>query len=140
MTTVGYTTGVFDLFHVGHVNVLRRARAACDLLVVGVASDDFCETFKGVRPVVPLDERLEIVRACKYADEVVVEASPSKLDAWHARPFDVMFKGDDWRGTDKGRRLELDLASVGVAVQYFPYTVETSSTRLRAALDALVRG
>ena len=92
---------------------------------------------KGVAPVVPLAERLEIVRSITHVDEAVAEVVPDKLDTWRELKFDVFFKGDDWRGTPKGRRLEREFAAVGVEVVYFPYTVTTSSTALRLALEAL---
>ncbi len=132
---VGYAPGVYDLFHVGHLNILRHARSRCDRLIAGVVSDEMALLAKGRRPVVPLLERLEIVRSIRWVDEAVAETQPSKLETWRRHPFDIIFKGDDWRGTDKGERLERDFASVGVQVVYFPYTVHTSSTLLRRALD-----
>jgi glycerol-3-phosphate cytidylyltransferase len=136
-TVVGYAPGVYDLFHVGHLNVLKHARSQCDHLIAGVVSDEMCELTKGVRPFVSLAERLEIVRHVDFVDEVHAETVPDKLDTWAVLRFDRIFKGDDWRGTPKGERLELDFATVGVEVVYFPYTVHTSSTRLRLALQAL---
>jgi glycerol-3-phosphate cytidylyltransferase len=137
MTVVGYAPGAWDLFHVGHLNVLRHAKAHCDYLVAGVVDDDMLELAKGRRPVVPVIERAEIVRHIEYVDEVFVETQPDKLETWRRRPFDVFFKGDDWKGTDKGRELERRFGDVGVDVIYFPYTVHTSSTVLRRALDLL---
>jgi glycerol-3-phosphate cytidylyltransferase len=134
---VGYAPGVYDLFHVGHLNVLRRARQHCDHLVAGVVSDEMALRNKGRLPVVPLAERLEIVNHIRYVDEAVAEDVPSKLEMWERLHFDVIFKGDDWRGTAKGNKLERDFAQVGVEVIYFPYTVQTSSTILRSALDKL---
>lgn len=134
---VGYAPGVYDLFHVGHLNILRRAREHCDVLVAGVVSDENAFAVKGRAPVIPLAERLEIVRSLAIVDEAVAEVWPDKLTTWQHVPFDVIFKGDDWRGTPKGDALERDMASVGVEVHYFPYTVHTSSTLLRAALDVL---
>src|SRR5690554_6153323 len=134
---VGYAPGVYDLFHVGHLNILRLARQYCDVLVAGVVSDENAFAVKGRAPVIPLAERLEIVRSLGIVDEAVAETWPDKLTTWQHVPFDVIFKGDDWRGTPKGDRLERDMASVGVVVEYFPYTVHTSSTLLRAALDVL---
>lgn len=134
---VGYAPGVYDLFHVGHLNILRHARSRCDYLVAGVVSDEMAELAKGRRPVVPLIERLEIVRSVRFVDDAFVETVPEKLETWDRVRFDVIFKGDDWRGTEKGDRLERDFATVGVEVVYFPYTVHTSSTQLRRALDAL---
>jgi glycerol-3-phosphate cytidylyltransferase len=134
---VGYAPGVYDLFHVGHLNILRHARSHCDYLVAGVVSDEMAELAKGRPPVVPLVERLEIVRSIRHVDAAFVETVPDKLATWQQVRFDVLFKGDDWRGTPKGEKLEGDLGAVGVEIVYFPYTVHTSSTQLRAALDSL---
>ncbi len=131
---VGYAPGAYDLFHVGHVNLLRHARTQCDYLVAGVVSDEKCERTKGVRPFVPLMERAEIVRSIAFVDEVYEEHVATKFEAWQDVRFDRIFKGDDWRGTPKGLKLEQEFASVGVEVVYFPYTVHTSSTMLRRAL------
>jgi glycerol-3-phosphate cytidylyltransferase len=135
--TVGYAPGAFDLFHIGHLNLLRHARSRCDYLVAGVVSDEMAERAKGRPPVVPLTERLEIVRSLRYVDAAFVETVPDKLVTWQHVRFDVLFKGDDWRGSAKGRKLEAAMATVGVDVTYLPYTVHTSSTQLRLALDAL---
>ncbi|WP_460702976.1 adenylyltransferase/cytidyltransferase family protein [Myceligenerans halotolerans] len=132
---IGYAPGAWDLFHVGHLNVLRHAKANCDYLVAGVVDDDMLELAKGRRPVIPLVERAEIIRHVTFVDEVFVETQPDKLETWRSRPFDVFFKGDDWKGTAKGRELEQRFARVGVEVVYFPYTVHTSSTFLREVLD-----
>jgi glycerol-3-phosphate cytidylyltransferase len=134
---IGYAAGAFDLFHIGHLNILRHAKSACDYLIAGVVSDEMLLLTKGVRPVVPLAERLEIVRSIGYVDEAIAEVVPDKVETWRAVRFDVFFKGDDWRGTEKGNRLEREFAAVGVEVVYFPYTVHTSSTSLRQALQAL---
>lgn len=134
---VGYAPGAYDLFHVGHLNILKHARAHCDFLVAGVVSDEMCELTKGVRPMIPLAERLDVVGALRWVDAVHAEHTPEKLDAWREVGFTHIFKGDDWRGTAKGEKLELDFARVGVEVVYFPYTVHTSSTQLRRALAAM---
>lgn len=131
---IGYAPGAYDLFHIGHLNILKHARSQCDYLVAGVVSDEMAELAKGRRPAVPLAERLEIVRNIRYVDEAVAEIVPEKLDTWREVGFDVIFKGDDWRGTPKGKKLEADFASVGVEVIYFPYTMHTSSTLLRRFL------
>jgi glycerol-3-phosphate cytidylyltransferase len=136
---IGYAPGAYDLFHVGHLNLLRHAAEHCDHLIAGVVSDEMLVLAKGHAPVVPLAERLEIVRSLRIVDEVHAEVVPDKIDTWHAVGFDVIFKGDDWRGTEKGRKLERDFAEVGVQVRYFPYTMHTSSTALRRAL-ALLEG
>jgi glycerol-3-phosphate cytidylyltransferase len=137
---IGYAPGVYDLFHIGHLNLLARARERCDHLVAGVVSDELSARAKGRAPVVPLEERLEIVRNIRHVDEAVAEVLPEKLDTWRQVRFDVIFKGDDWQGTPKGDKLERDFASVGVEVVYLPYTIHTSSTMLRQALDQLLLG
>jgi glycerol-3-phosphate cytidylyltransferase len=123
------------MFHVGHLNILRNSRLACDYLIAGVVSDDLSRIAKGKSPVIPLAERLEIVSSIRYVDEAVEEDAPTKLQMWERLRFDVIIKGDDWRGTDKGNKLERDFAAVGVQVFYLPYTVHTSSTMLRQALN-----
>ncbi len=136
-TCIGYAPGAFDLFHIGHLNLLRRAKSRCDYLIAGVVADDLLLRAKGRRPVVPLDERLEIVRSSRFVDEAVAEVLPNKMDTWRQLHFDVFFKGDDWQGTPKGERLEYEFGSVGVEVIYFPYTIHTSSTILRRTLDLI---
>ena len=135
-TRVGYVPGVFDMFHVGHLNILRNARLACDWLIAGVLSDERAAAVKGQLPVVPAAERLEIVRANRYVDEAVIEDVDEKLEMWRRLHFDVVVKGDDWRGTPKGTKLERDFAPVGVEIVYLPYTVHTSSTLLRQVIGA----
>lgn len=134
---VGYAAGAFDLFHIGHLNILKHAKSECDYLIAGVVSDEMLRLTKGIDPVIPLAERIEIVRSIGYVDEAVAETVPDKLQMWQKLQFDVFFKGDDWRGTEKGMRLEREFAAVGVEVVYFPYTMTTSSTQLRQALAAL---
>ena len=131
---IGYAPGVYDMFHVGHLNILRNSRLACDHLIAGVVSDEMSSWAKGKAPVIPLAERLEIVRSIRFVDEAVEEDVPSKLEMWERLHFDVIIKGDDWRGTAKGDKLEADFAPLGVEVFYLPYTVHTSSTLLRQAL------
>ena len=134
---IGYAAGAYDLFHIGHLNILKHAKSQCDYLIAGVVSDELCEAAKGQRPLVPLTERLEIVQSIKYVDEAVAEVLPDKLATWGQLGFNVFFKGDDWRGTGKGRELERRFSAVGVEVVYFPYTAHTSSTQLRMALAML---
>jgi glycerol-3-phosphate cytidylyltransferase len=131
---VGYASGVFDMFHVGHLRILQHAREHCRWLVVGVAADDYVERLKGSRPVVPFEERVEIVSALRLVDEVVADDSEDKSVAWQRRRFDVIFKGDDWQADPRGERLESQMRALGVDVVYFPYTRHTSSAMLRARL------
>ncbi|KUL28205.1 cytidyltransferase [Streptomyces regalis] len=136
---LGYAPGVFDLFHVGHLNILRRARGHCDRLIAGVCSDELVVRLKGRPPVVPLAERLQIVRSVRYVDETFVATVDDKIAIWKELGFDVIFKGDDWLGTDVWTMLETEFARVGVEIVYFPYTVHTSSTLLRDALRLLAQ-
>ena len=135
---IGYVPGVYDMFHVGHLNILRQASLVADHLIAGVVSDDLCVQAKGKLPVVPLQERLEIVRHISFVDEAVEEDVPEKTQMWERLHFDVIVKGDDWRGTPKGDKLERDFGALGVEVVYLPYTVHTSSTMLREALDGML--
>lgn len=140
MKKIGYTTGVFDLFHIGHLNILRRARLECDYLIVGVTTDELCLSVKGRAPVIPFMERMAIVEAISCVDCVVPQVNYDKMEAWRNLKFNVMFVGDDWKGTPKWLALEKDFAAVGVDIIYFPYSEQTSSTKLRAVLDALAGG
>ena len=137
MPVVGYAAGAFDLFHIGHLNLLKKAKSQCDVLIAGVVSDDLLRSQKGINPVVPLSERLEIVRNIRCVDQAHAAVLADKLDIWRELRFDVFFKGDDWKGTEKGHRLERSFAVVGVEVVYFPYTASTSSTALRRALSSI---
>jgi glycerol-3-phosphate cytidylyltransferase len=137
---VGYAPGAYDLFHVGHLNLLRRARSECDFLIAGVVSNELCREQKGVEPVIPLEERVAIVGAIDAVDAVHIELVPDKVVTWQELRFHRIFKGDDWRGTPKGIELERRFGEVGVEVVYFSYTPHTSSTLLRLALQELVAG
>src|SRR5664279_3192192 len=108
---IGYAPGAYDLFHVGHLNLLRHAKGRCDFLIAGVVSDDMLELTKGRRPVIPLEERLAIVSHISYVDRAVAEVVPDKLEPWESVRFNVLFKGDDWRGTAKGEKLERAFAA-----------------------------
>jgi len=133
---IGYTTGVFDLFHIGHLNLLRNARALCDKLVVGVTTDDLV-SYKHKRSVISFQERFEIVRACRYVDAVVPQETLDKFAAWEKLRFDVMFVGDDWFKNDRWSALEKQFTEVGVKIVYFPYTKGTSSTLINEVLQKL---
>ncbi len=133
---IGYTTGVYDLFHIGHLNLLRRAKEQCEYLIVGVTVDELV-SYKGKQAVIPFEERMAIVEAIRYVDRVVPQTSMDKLAAWEQYHFDAIFVGDDWKGKPNWIRYEQQLAEKGVDVVFFPYTQHTSSTRLRRALELL---
>ena len=127
---IGYTTGVFDLFHIGHLNILKKAKEQCEYLIVGVSTDEVVMKYKHKRPVIPYEERKEIVEAIKYVDKVVPQSSMDKYLAWEKEKFDVIFHGDDWKNSDMYNEMEKKLRAVGVDFVYFPYTQNTSSTML----------
>jgi glycerol-3-phosphate cytidylyltransferase len=135
--TVGYTTGVYDMFHIGHLRVLERARSQCDRLIVGVTTDELSLAAKGKLPIIPFTERADIVSSLRCVDRVVAQESMDKWKAWEHWHFDKMFVGDDWKGTQKWNVLEEQFGSVGVEIVYFPYTSDTSSTLLRGVLESL---
>ena len=134
---VGYIPGAWDALHAGHIAILDRARALCDRLVVGVADDETLLAVKGRLPLVPHAERMAIVASLSMADEVVADRSSDKRLAWEQVHFDVLFKGTDWEGTAKGKRLEAEMSEVGARLEYLPYTWRISTTRIRKRLDAL---
>ncbi|MFL2500931.1 MAG: adenylyltransferase/cytidyltransferase family protein [Candidatus Neomarinimicrobiota bacterium] len=135
MKKIGYTTGCFDLFHIGHLNILKRARLECDYLIVGVTSDELSISAKKKRLVIPFQERMDIVESIKFVDEVVPQTSYDKMEAWNNLKFDKMFVGDDWKGTDQWNQIEKEFSQYGVEIIYFPYTTHTSSTVLRKILS-----
>jgi len=130
---VGYTSGVFDLFHVGHLRILRRAKALCDRLIVGVTVDELVG-YKNRKVVVPFEQRLEIVSGLKAVDLAIPQDDLDKFVMWKKLKFDVLFIGDDWYGTDRFRHFERKLKSVGVKIVYLPYTTGISTTGLKSKL------
>lgn len=127
---IGYTTGVFDMFHIGHLNILRRAKEQCDYLIVGVSTDELVLQEKEKVPVIPYYERAAIVGAIKYVDQVVPQINKDKLAAWENLHFDKMFVGSDWQGSDQWQQYEKILEPKGVEIIYLPYTEGISSTKL----------
>lgn len=136
---IGYTTGVFDLFHIGHLNILRRAKEQCDYLIVGVSTDELVEEYKHKRPVICYEERSQIVEAIRYVDKVVPQVNRDKYAAWEEIGFHRMFVGDDWKGSPLFNELEEKFKRHGVDIVYFPYTQGTSSTKLSNVLDIIGR-
>lgn len=128
---IGYTTGVFDMFHIGHLNILRKAKKQCEYLIVGVSTDELVKKSKNKIPVIPFEERKTIVEAIKYVDCVVAQENKDKMQAFHKYKFDVMFVGDDWKGSELFTKVEEELKKYGSDIVYFPYTQGTSSTILR---------
>lgn len=131
---IGYTTGVFDLFHVGHLNILRRAKEKCDFLIVGVSTDELTYELKGRFPTIPFSQRMEIIQSIRYVDQVVPEISMDKLEAWKKLHYNVLFKGSDAQKKEIYRQYERDLKKVGVDIFYFPYTEGISSTEIKKGL------
>lgn len=138
MYKIGYTTGVFDMFHIGHLNILKRAKAMCEYLIVGVSTDELVKEYKHKLPIIPYEERIEILRACRYVDEVIPQVNRNKIDAYKQLRFDVMFVGDDWRGNALFEETEAYLKKHGVDVVYFPYTDSISSSILRERLKQVI--
>jgi glycerol-3-phosphate cytidylyltransferase len=131
---VGYTSGVFDLFHVGHLNILRNAKSMCDKLIVGVTTDDLV-SYKSKKAVIPHDERMRIVRSIQYVDSVIPQESMDKFAMWKKLKYDIVFVGDDWYNEPKWDQIEADFKKVGVRVIYFPYTKGVSSTLINNILS-----
>lgn len=132
---IGYTTGVYDMFHVGHLNILKKAKEQCDYLIVGVSTDELVKSYKNKTPVIPFEDRMAIVESIKYVDKVVPQNSMDKFAAWEKEHFNVIFHGDDWKNTSLYNKIEEKLKSVGVDFVYFPYTPHVSSTALREKID-----
>ena len=126
---IGYTAGVFDLFHVGHLNLLRNAKALCDTLIVGVTVDELV-LYKNKKSVIDYDDRIDIVRSIKYVDVALPQNEINKYETWKKIKFDILFVGDDWYGTETWKEYELQLADHGVRIIYLPYTKKISSSKL----------
>jgi len=134
--TIGYTTGVYDLFHIGHLNLLKNAKGLCDKLIVGVTIDELVK-YKSKRAIIPFEDRLEIVRSIKYVDAAIPQEDIDKFAAWEKLKFDILFVGDDWYQTDSWQEMEKKFRNVGVKVIYFPYTKGVSSTVISHALKLI---
>lgn len=132
---LGYTTGVFDMFHIGHLNILNNAKSQCERLIVGVSTDELVQMYKGKVPVIPFEQRIEIVKAIKYVDEVVPQTTMDKFAAWEALRFDALFHGSDWKNSDMYNEIIRKFDSVGVDVVFLPHTDGISSTMLSEKLN-----
>ena len=135
---IGYTTGVFDLFHVGHLNLFKNAKGMCDKLIVGVTVDELM-AYKGKKAMIPFEDRIELVRSCKYVDAAVPQYDMDKLSACKKLGAKFLFVGDDWYGTEKWKDYEKEFADAGIRIVYFPYTRGVSSSQIQKALE-MVRG
>ncbi|MBO4688360.1 MAG: adenylyltransferase/cytidyltransferase family protein [Clostridiales bacterium] len=133
---IGYTTGVFDLFHIGHLNLLKNAKGMCDKLVVGVTVDELMQ-YKGKEAMIPFEDRIEIVRACRYVDAAVPQYDMDKLSACKKLGATVLFVGDDWYETDKWKTYEEEFEKAGIRIVYFPYTRGISSTKITSTLKQM---
>lgn len=133
---IGYTTGVYDLFHVGHLNLLKNAKGMCDKLIVGVTVDELV-SYKGKQAMIPFEDRIEIIRSIKYVDAAVPQYDMDKLSACKKLGAQILFVGDDWYGTEKWLQYEQEFAQAGIKIIYFPYTKGVSSTRINEALHSI---
>ncbi len=136
---VGYTAGVYDLFHIGHLNLLKNAKGMCDKLIVGVTVDELV-TYKGKRALIPFEDRIEIVRSCKYVDAAVPQYDMDKVSACKKLGATMLFVGDDWYATEKWREYEKNLKEENIQIVYFPYTKGISSTIINNALKKIRDG
>ena len=132
---IGYTTGVFDLFHVGHVRLLKKAKSLCDKLIVGVSTDNLVKKYKNKYPVISHKERIEVVKSCKYVDYIVSQNTLDKFVSLKKLKYDIVFVGDDWFATAKWKELDLKFKKLGVRIVYLPYTLGTSSTKINNILN-----
>ena len=136
---IGYTTGVFDMFHIGHLNILKRSKEQCDYLIVGVSTDEVVKSYKNKTPIIPFEERIAIVRELKCVDLAVPQTSMNKMEAWEKYHFDALFHGSDWKGSNMYNKLIEEFSTVGVDVVFLPHTENVSSTLLSEVLYKLYR-
>ena len=132
---IGYTTGVFDLFHVGHLNILEKAKEQCDYLIVGVSTDELVQNYKHKTPVIPFAQRIKIVEAIKYVDKVVPQVSLDKVIAYEKYKFNAIFHGDDWKNSDLYNKMEKELSKHSVDIVYIKHTDGVSSTIIRDKME-----
>lgn len=135
---VGYTTGVYDMFHIGHLNILKRAKERCDYLIVGVSTDELVQKEKNKCPVIPFEERCQIVEAIRYVDKVVPQYDKNKFAAWQKYKFDKMFVGSDWKNTPQWIGYEKEFKDLNVEIVYLPYTNGISSTALTGVIKGIL--
>lgn len=134
---VGYTTGVFDMFHIGHLNILKKAKEMCDYLIVGVSTDENVQNYKHKTPIIPFEERIAIVRELKCVDEAVPQINMDKYEAWEKLHFNALFHGSDWKGSEMYNEMEKKFADIGVDVVFLPHTDGISSSLLKEVLEKI---
>lgn len=132
---IGFTDGTYDLFHVGHLNLIREAKKHCDYLIVGVHADEIVFSYKNKYPIIKAEDRRAIVESIRYVDKAVVNQTRDKIELWKLYHFDVIFIGDDYKGTERWTNYEKEFAKLGVKVIYIPYTSRISSTKIRSILS-----
>ena len=132
---IGYTQGTYDMFHIGHLNLIRNAKAQCDYLIVGVNSDELVRDYKQKKTIVPLHERMDIIGSIRYVDQVVACDTLDKIANQKKFHFQKIFIGDDWKGNERWKKTEIEMKSLGAEVVYLPHTEGTSSTMLREKLN-----
>lgn len=137
---IGYTTGVFDMFHIGHLNLLKLAKDQCEYLIVGISTDDVVKSYKNRAPIIPYEERCAIVKELRCVDEVVPQVTMDKMKAWEQLHFDVLFHGSDWKNTEMYSKIQKDLEKVGVDVVFLPHTEGVSSTKLSEIIYRIDEG
>lgn len=137
---IGYTTGVFDMFHIGHLNILQKAKEQCEYLIVGVSTDEVVENYKHKTPIIPFNERIAIVSALKCVDRAVPQTSMNKMEAWKEIHFDALFHGSDWKGSDMYNKMIEEFEQIGVDVVFLPHTEGVSSTLLTEVLQKMHEG
>jgi glycerol-3-phosphate cytidylyltransferase len=135
---IGYTTGVYDMFHIGHLNIIQRAKEQCDYLIVGISTDELVQKEKNKKPVIPFDERCKIIEAIKYVDMVVPQENKDKMGAWEKYHFNKMFVGSDWKGTPQWDQYEAQFSPLNVEIIYLPHTDGVSSTELTNILKKML--
>lgn len=134
---IGYTTGVFDLFHIGHLNIIKRAKEQCEHLIVGVSTDELVKEYKNKYPIIPYEERKQIIEALKYVDEVVPQTTMDKYAAWENLHYEALFHGDDWKNSDMYNKYVEEFEGTGVEFVFLPHTEGTSSTMLTEVLQTI---
>ena len=137
---IGYTTGVFDMFHIGHLNILKRAKEQCEFLIVGVSTDEIVQSYKHKVPIIPFQQRCAIVEAIKYVDMVVPQTTMDKMVAYEKYKFNALFHGSDWKNSDMYNKIIAEMAQVGVEVVFLPHTEGISSTIISEKREAEKQG